>query len=139
MAAKVDLQGFADFRAALRALPEDLAHEGSDIVVAHATEAQREIRGGYPQGPTGNLRRGVTLDVDRNAFGTVATVKSHAQHAHLYEAGTKRRTTRSGANRGVMPPAPEGNRMIPKVIRIRARMRQALIELVKRAGFTVTG
>ncbi len=137
MSTKVTIEGLTEFRAALRALPADLAAEGAQIVVAHATEAKREIAVGYPTGPTGNLKRGVTLDVETNQFGTIARVRSHAKHAHLYEDGTGPRRTRSGANRGRMPSAPEANRMIPKVIRIRARMRQALIELVKKAGFQV--
>ncbi len=138
MSAKVTIDGLTEFRAALRALPAELAQEGETIVVSHATEAKREVTSGYPKGPTGNLQRGVTLTVEKSHFGTTAIVKSHARHAHLYEDGTKLRRTRSGANRGQMPRAPEANRMIPKVIRIRARMRQALIELVKKAGFTVT-
>jgi hypothetical protein len=148
MAATVKLEGIFELRAALRSLPADLAHEAEGIVVSHATEAQREIRGGYPIGPQGSpksnsghppggLRRGVTLDVERSAFGVIARVRSHAHHAHLYEDGTKPRFNKRGAYRGVMPKAQEPNRMIPKVIRIRARMVQALIELVKRAGFQV--
>lgn len=139
MSVRVELQGISELRAALRALPDDLAEEAGAIVVDHATEAKRETEQGYPNGSTGNLRRGVTLSVQKNAFGTTATVKSNAKHVHIFERGTVRRQTRRGANRGRMPQARTSQQMIPKAIQIRARMRQALIELVKRAGFQVTG
>lgn len=138
MSVKVDLLGLSELRAALRALPSDMAAEANDIVVAHGTECKKEVEQGYPLGPSGNLRRGVTLSVDKSPYGTTATVKSNAKIAYIFEKGSVLRHTRTGANRGQMPVAQPEQRLIPKAIQIRARMRQALIALVKRAGFVVT-
>lgn len=137
---RVTLQfaGLDAFRAALRALPEDLAHEGATIVEANATEAARKTQQGYPQGPTGNLKRRVSVESNGGGrFGVVATVRSRAPHASMFERGTRQRQTRTGANRGAMPQASEAQRMIPVVIRRRKIMFEALKNLVRRAGFVV--
>jgi hypothetical protein len=131
-------EGRDQFLAALRNLPEDLAEEAAVIVESHAAEAERQTREGYPEGPTGNLKRGVTREQNRSKFGVGAIVRSRAKHAHLFESGTKTRRTSKGANRGAMPKPPESERFIPKAIRIRARMTRALIDLVRRAGFEVS-
>lgn len=135
--ARVDLLGMDAFRNHLRSLPEDLKRESSVIVEAQAREAARDVQTGYPEGPTGNLKRGVTVQVDRSGLFAGALVRSRAPHASLFESGTKRRETTKGANRGVMPKPPASQRAIPKFIRARARMTQALIEVVRRAGFEV--
>lgn len=137
-AAKVELIGMAQFRAALRQLPEELSAEAGAIVEAHTIEAARQVQAGYPQGPTGNLRRGVTSKVEHSRFGGSGEVKSRAKHASIFERGTVRRQTRTGANRGSMPKPPVEQRFIPKVIRLRSRMTRQLIALVERAGFVVS-
>jgi hypothetical protein len=137
---KIDLNGMNELRDALRKLPEDLATEASIIVSGWANRAQRDIQAGYPQGPTGNLKRGVrvTHNAGRRVTAT-SIVKSTAPHAWIFENGTARRVTNRGANRGRMPKPPVDEKMLPKVIRLRARMVEELIKLVERAGFTVSG
>lgn len=134
---RLELQGLTELRTALRQLPAELVQEASAIVLAHAEQAQRDIRDGYPTGPTGNLKRGVTVIRTTSRVTTAAIVRSRAPHAYIYEHGTTTRRTDRGANRGRMPEAPVERRMIPKVIRLRRRMVDQLIALVRRAGFTV--
>ena len=137
MPSKLELKGLAEFRRALQQLPEDLAEEASTIVLAQADEAQRQIRTAYPEGPTGNLRRGVTVERNKSKFSTRGIVRSRAPHAHLFERGTGPRRTDKGANRGWMPAADPSEQMIPIVIRRRRAMVEALKDLVRRAGFKV--
>lgn len=138
MPVRLQFDGMNEFREALRQLPEELTQEASVIVEAHAELARSAISVGYPLGPTGNLKnRVVTIHNAGRRFITKAIVKSQAPHASIFENGTKRRQTAKGANRGVMPRAPESQRMIPKVIRIRRRLMTQLIALVRRAGFEV--
>jgi hypothetical protein len=138
-------EGRDQFLAALRNLPEDLAQEGDAIVRAHAEEAARVTVDGYPEGPTGNLKRGVTVEINSSKFGSMGVVKSRAPHANWFDPKKplQRRTTSKGANRGVMfknngGRPPDSSRAIPKFIRVRARMTRALIDLVRRAGFEVS-
>lgn len=138
MPVRLQMDGLAEFRDALRQLPDDLAQEAGAIVSAHAEDAERRIERAYPEGPTGNLRRGVTVSQGQHSrFGASAIVRSRAKHASLWEKGTKMRRTRTGQSRGAMPQPPESNRMIPIVIRVRAQMVRSLIALVRRAGFVV--
>lgn len=137
MSVKLEMQGLAELRTALRNLPEDLAREGDVIVLAHAEDAARQIQTAYPEGPTGNLKRGVVVERNRSKFYTQGLVKSRAKHAWIFENGTDVRRTSKGANRGRMPQADETKRFIPKVVRLRARMVKQLVELVRRAGFQV--
>jgi hypothetical protein len=136
---KLEMKGLSELRAALRQLPEELAREAHVIVTAQAQFAKDQIQRAYPEGRTGNLRGGVTVQSDDQRYGASAIVRSRAKHSHLYEYGTAQRRTSNGANRGRMPQAPEANRMIPIVVRRRRAMTQALIDLVRRAGFTVEG
>jgi hypothetical protein len=136
---RLQMNGLAEFRAQLRNLPEDLAQEAGAIVMALAESAQQAVQQAYPEGPTGNLRRGVTVNrADASRFGVRAIVRSRARHSHMFEFGTKTRQTRKGANRGMMPQAPESQRMIPIMQRRRRVMVQALIGVVKKAGFVVS-
>jgi hypothetical protein len=137
VAVKLQMDGLSELRDALRKLPEHLADEAGVIVQAHADDAQRRIQQAYPEGPTGNLRRGVTKEHYQSRFTSSAIVRSRAKHAWLYERGTQSRRTRTGASRGQMPQAPDPNRMIPIVVRKRKQMVEALKDLVRRAGFQV--
>jgi len=151
---KMQMDGLDELRSALLKLPADLIEEASDIVLAHADQAEREVRDAYPVRttnlhptarrqtpwyPPGNLKARVRGVKNRTVVFTSAIVQSRAPHAWLYENGTKglKRRTDKGWNRGAMPEAPLDKKMIPRVIRIRARMVKALIELVERAGFEV--
>jgi hypothetical protein len=138
MAASVKLEGLEAFRQALRSLPEDLAREAGEIVESAAEQAKADVQRAYPEGPTGNLRRGVTRQREHHSrYGAAVTVRSRAQHSHIYEKGTQARSTRRGANRGRMPAAPQERQMIPIVIRHRKRMTERLKDLVRKAGFQV--
>ena len=136
---KIQLQmiGLDELRAELRRLPEDLAKEAADIVLAHAEAAQRDIVNGYPTGPTGNLKRRVIILKNRALVSTSAVVQSRAPHAWIFEHGTRRRRTDKGYSRGRMPEADPAQQMIPKAIRWRRRMTDALIALVRRFGMQV--
>lgn len=140
MSASVKLEGLDELRAELRQLPETLKSEAASIVLEAAESCKRETQAAYPS-RTGNLRRGVTMNVDaNNRAGVSARVKSGAHHAHLYDRQTPSnvRKTNSGANRGRMPAAPEAQRMIPIAIRARRRMVMQLIDMVQRQGLEVT-
>lgn len=108
------------------------------MVEAHAHEAARTVESGYPEGPTGNLKRGVTTEINRSKFYSAGIVKSRAKHAFIFEKGTQRRQTAQGYNRGAMPEASEAERAIPKFIRARLSMMRALKDIVRRAGFEVS-
>lgn len=136
---RLQMNGLSELRTALRQLPETLANEAEAIATSQAEYARGQIQSAYPQGPTGNLKRGVTASKEGGGarFGVRAIVRSRARHSHLFEFGTKLRRTKTGANRGQMPQAPESERMIPIVVRRRRAMVQALIDLVRKAGFQV--
>lgn len=137
MGAQVKLEGLAELREALRNLPKDLADEAQAIVEAKAEFAAQQIQRAYPQGPTGNLRRLVSVSREPGAFTARAIVRSRSPHSHLFEYGTRRRKTNRGWNRGAMPPAPSTEAMVPIVVRTRRALVSALIEVVKKAGFEV--
>lgn len=138
MSVKLNFEGMNELRTALQNLPDDLAAEAEGIVTATAQDAKSSIQQGYPVGPTGNLQKRVTMASNAaHRAASVAIVKSAAPHAWIFEKGTRNRITRKGARRGRMPQAPESERMLPKVIRLRARMTNQLIEVVRRAGFEV--
>lgn len=138
MSSRVELKGMEEFKAALRNLPANLQREGEVIVMAQAEEARRTIQLGYPEGPTGNLKRGVSLERAASQFGAAAIVKARAKHAWIFENGTQNRRTSKGANRGRMPKASPSEAFIPKAIRARRRMVAALVDLVRKAGFEVS-
>jgi len=127
---KIQIDGLAAFRTALRNLPDDLTQEAGAIVLAHAEDAKQRVQGAYPEGPTGNLRRGVTMNKEASNFGARAIVRSRAPHAWLFEHGV-----RGTAPRRTVPPDQEA---IPIFIRVRRNMVTALIHMVQRAGLVVT-
>jgi hypothetical protein len=137
LSARVQLQGVQELRAALRNLPSDLAQEADVVIRATAEDMARAATSAYPEGPTGNLKRGVTVETNSSRFGIGAIVRSRAKHASIFERGTQVRRTGKGWNRGAMPQPPESERFIPKAIRSRRRMTQALIDIVRKAGFEV--
>jgi hypothetical protein len=133
---RLELVGLEELRAALRALPAELAAEAGGIV-DHAGElAKAEIIQRYPR-RTGNLRDHVTIrTVNAGQFGAAVQVRSSAKHAHIYEIGTQARHNKLGANRGSMPP---GNVFVPVVVRQRRQMMEQLKALLVRNGLVVTG
>lgn len=135
---RLEMQGLDELRAALRDLPENLRDEATAIIRDTAVGAKDEIVGHYPEGPTGNLKAGVTVEINSSKFGTSALVRSRAKHAWIFEYGTKSRRTAKGANRGTMPKAPDAEAMIPVVVRRRARMYERLKDLLRTHGFEVS-
>lgn len=153
MSVRLIFEGMDEFRNALRNLPAELVLQAKAVVSEAAQEAMVETVNGYPirqsnvhptarrkttYYPPGNLRRRVVITNKSNNASALFIVRSAAPHAHLFEFGTARRQTASGANRGSMPAAQLADRMIPKVVRIRRRMVERLLEIVRSAGFVVT-
>lgn len=135
MSVKLNFEGMSELRTALQNLPDDLQAEAEGIVTATAQEAKASIQSGYAIGPTGNLHSHVTVtNNSARRAAAVSIVKSTSPHAWIYDNGTKVRTTHKGAGRGQMPARPIQDRMIAKVIRLRARMEKQLVELVRRSG-----
>jgi len=145
------LEGLDDLKEALKNLPPELVHEGTAIVHAHATEAARQIETSYPSTGTGNLKSHVVVDYESSEVHGLARVRSTARHAWIFEYGTAQRAWNgstknrkrpwSGArkNTGAMPPHKNTASFVDIAVRRRALMTNALIELVERAGLTVTG
>ena len=133
---KFIFDGMAEFREALRNLPEHLKDEAGGIVAEAANDAAMEIIADYPE-VSGNLKGGVKVTpMSAGKFGAGYVVKSAAPHAFIWENGTQARHTDLGYNRGAMPP---GHVFIPICIRKRREMNQELVALLEREGFTVLG
>jgi hypothetical protein len=150
--------GLSAFTEGLHKLPEELASEASSIIRRTTEETKAELLAGYPVGPGykasatrgtrtrsgyagGNLRAGVSSNSARSGVTTVGHVFSMAPHAHFWELGTVDRFTktwRPGSHRGVMP-AHRSQSLRAIADRRRPAMNQALADLVRRAGFSVSG
>jgi hypothetical protein len=129
------IDGLAELRQALLALPPELVREASVIIHAQAEAAAREIAGAYPV-HSGNLRRGIRVDVAGDAVSATARVRSTARHAAIFEYGTGARRWVSGKSTGRMP---AGRVFIPIAMQRRRIMVAALIDLVERSGLHVSG
>lgn len=134
----VKWDGLDELRRQLKALPADLAHEARQNVVDAAEHAADSLRQAYPPGPTGRLRRGVKVTVKQTDAAVVATLKSTAPEAHLWEFGTQVRRTQQGWNRGAAP-AHYNQGVIGIAGRYRKTLNGQLVDLVRRNGFEVTG
>jgi len=133
----IKLDGLDDLRAALRNLPEDLAHDAAQIVQQAAESTGSDLKEHYPV-RSGNLRRGVRVTIESNKAGVSGLVRSSAKHASIFERGTGQRHTNAGWNRGRMPTPPADERLIPRAIRYRQKMVGQLIALVKSYGAEVS-
>lgn len=106
----------------IKALPEDAADAAHEALRQNGEEAVRIIRGDAPRDdgelqdsidwtygdpPSGVMGAGDEKQTvpDRLRLSVYAGGKK-APHAHLVHNGTAKRTTKTGANRGVMPPMP---------------------------------
>jgi hypothetical protein len=100
---------------ALSKASEDIKARVSQRADWAASSLVSVLQSRYPQGKTGNLRRGVTK---RKAFTFGFIVRSAAPHVHFIEGGTKERfdNTRKNARRGRMKATPI---FIPQAIRDR--------------------
>lgn len=138
----VRLDGLAEFRAALRALPADLAAEAAAVVAATVAATEQEMRGAYPVrdygllADRGALVKGLKSEVHADGAGAVGSVRNVAKHAYIFEHGTGPRRWANGKSTGSMPP---GRVFIPIAQRRRRAMYDALIAILHRAGFTVSG
>jgi len=130
--------GLEELKKALLDLPADLSARAAGIVEESAEAAAAEIRDAYPEGDTGNLRRGVKVGTKggRGEFTVRRVVRSTAPHATLFETGTQTRQTALGYNRGFMPGA---NIFVPVVVRRRRAMQEDLVWIVEQAGLDVRG
>ena len=129
------IHGLDELRRALLQLPAELVREAGPIVAAPAEYLASLVRSEYSaHQKTGNLLRHLTIEVSTDAVSASARVKNTARHAKIFEIGTVKRNY-NGANRGTMPAA---RSFIPTAIIRRRVMVEALVELVERAGLTVT-
>lgn len=137
---ELKITGLTELRAALRQLPADLAREAGAIVMGHAEAAASHMAPGYAAHVyTGTLAGSlsVTKEEAYARFGARAVVRNTAPHAHWAEKGTTvRTTTKTKANRGAMRAL---KIFIPPAQRSRELMVHALMALVERAGFKVSG
>jgi hypothetical protein len=131
------IDGLAELRRALLALPPALVHEAGVIVHAQAEAMMREVAAGYARHVhTGNLLNHLRLELGQDQVSASARVKNTAKHAYIFENGTAPRHHASGKSTGRMP---EGRVFIPIAIQRRRIMYAALIDLVERSGLHVSG
>lgn len=151
MKAELNIKGLDQLIADLKRLPDDLKREAAVIVQAQAEQMLVDVQRAFPLGPTGNLRSHIRIVLHSDAVGGVsAQVLATAQHAYIWEHGSKARAytgqgrikTRKnppgwkvGKETGTMP---AGNKFIPIAILRRRVMTAALVDIVERAGLTVT-
>ena len=151
MNAQLKITGLEELRAALKKLPADLQREAAVIVQAQAEQMAVDVQNQYPV-VTGNLRSHVRVVVESDVVGGIkARVFSTAPHAWIYEHGSDgpraytgqgRLKTRKnppgwkvGKNTGVMPK----RKLFATIAPLRRRvMVAALVDIVERAGLTVT-
>jgi hypothetical protein len=145
MSNRLTFTGLDQLMQDLQRLPVALRDEAAGIIHETATGALEEIRAGYPEGRRGGLKRGLKSTFSTSDFGTAGVVKNSSPHAFIFEQGTQARYIQTlplgraknfGYRRGAMPP---GRVFIPIAIRRRRAMYAALTEVVRRAGFQVTG
>jgi len=73
MSASLTISGIAELRAELSRLPSELKGEATAIVLDTAYAAKDDIVSQYPQGETGNLKKGVWGLLKKNDFLKSAT------------------------------------------------------------------
>ncbi len=132
---KLHIYGLNELRTALTKLPDDLKREAAVIVHAQAEAARSLIAARYPV-VTGNLRNRLTVELGSDPVSATARVKNRAKHAWLFEFGSGPRRRGNGARTGRMP---AGHVFVPIAMARRRIMMAALIDLLERAGLTVTG
>jgi hypothetical protein len=137
MATTFRIDGLAELKAEMRDLPEALRDAAVAIIDGTADAAAEDIRNAYPEGETGNLKKGVRVrqQVQPSPFGYSVAVISAAQHANIFEYGAATRKTNKGWNRGSMP---AGNVFIPRMAKHRRRMWERFRVLLEQAGLRVT-
>jgi hypothetical protein len=144
VSATVTWIGLEELKAGLLRLPAELTELAEAIVVEASESAAAELRAIYPEGETGNLRKGVRVVKVTGKrmsaiklseqFTTGRVVRSTAPHAYLFETGTQTRQTELGYNRGSMPGA---NIFVPLMQQRRREMEEDLVAIVEQAGIDV--
>lgn len=91
---------------------DEVKEDVARLIGSAAETTVQRLQRGYPQGPTGNLRKMVRVTSPRS-FSTTSNgvalpamqVKAFAPHVHIWQRGTKvrRNYSRGDANRGRMP------------------------------------
>lgn len=81
---RFDVESFAD---AIERASDDLRERILAIAIEEAGHLASRVREEYPQGPTGNLRRGVVFRQNTHGRGLGAYVRSNAPHVHFVESG----------------------------------------------------
>jgi hypothetical protein len=130
-------RGLAEFRQALRNLPEALRTEADHIVKGATNAAAFDIRGRYgAHRRSGRLQASVSV-APRKArrFGVRWQVRASAWYARLFEYGHPTRQTKSGSP-NPQPPRPT---FMPAYRAHRARMYDALKTMLQRHGLLVRG
>jgi hypothetical protein len=124
----------AALAAALDTVTAEIKREVGQLVIGAANVAHSRIKSAFPVGPTGNLRRMVTVtQPDHNSSGMpVMRVRATAPHVWIWENGTRQRrdNTRGNANRGASPA--HGKVFEAISAQARSRMLMAAQELVMR-------
>lgn len=140
MSGRVDVDGLRELRHFIATADAEIRAEAVGIVKDTTRAALGNIQGGYPVGQTGNLRSRVRA-IFPSGGEIVGVVLSAAPHAHLWEFGTKKRRTSTGANRGAMwgRTAKPSQVMVPVAERHRAEMFIKLVAMIRRFGFEVSG
>jgi Bacteriophage HK97-gp10, putative tail-component len=131
---KLSWIGLDELKAFLRNLPVELTEVAVAIVSEAADSAAAEIKAAYPEGDTGNLRRGVRVASKSFRFGVYRQVRSTAPHAYIFETGTQVRQNKQQQNRGFMPGA---NIFVPVVQRKRREMYDDLALIIAERGLSV--
>ena len=146
MSNRLTFDGLEQLLRDLQQLPGHLRDEATTLIHATASEALGEMRAAYPEGPRGRLKKGLKVAFRQEGdFGAAGVVTNTSPHAFIFENGTQARYVSTlplgraknfGYRRGAMPP---GRVFIPIAMRRRRAMYAALTEVVRRAGFQVTG
>lgn len=131
---ELDLKGFKEMRARLRALPRDLTIDAQAIIGAAAYSAATAILAGYATHErSGELADGLTVeDVPAtDAYLAVKRVVNNSAYAYPAEIGSAVRYTKTGAHRGAAPPM---NVFIPEMERARSSMWWKLAAMMTEHG-----
>jgi acetylornithine/succinyldiaminopimelate/putrescine aminotransferase len=140
MASRVVWDGLDELVAEIKALPEACTGEAAKRVEGAANGAKVEIAAAYPW-RTGDLQKKTTVTpVIRKGLTVGARVKNTSKVAQIVENGTQARhyVTVNGKTHltGRMPPL---HVFVPRIVRARRRLTQALKDMVARHGAKVTG
>jgi len=108
----IEIQGKEAFEKTLLALAKALPNEKVEPVMMEGAKViAAAARAKAPQGPTGNLKKGVKAKFLRQIgnyprSAAAAVDRKIARHAHIIEYGTKPRYQKSGRYTGIGPAIP---------------------------------